>query len=161
ELVAAADWGDDLEAALGQQPCEALADDDCVVGENHTHGISARSCVPPPGGLTTAKQPPSASIRSQRPLSPPPGVGVAPPTPSSSTSTTARQFCRSMSMCTREAAACLAAFASASAARKYAAVSTAAGRRRAGTLPISTGTGERRASVASAASSPSSLRIAG
>ncbi len=42
--------GRDLDAVLGEQPREALADDDGVVGEDHAHGIAAVTRVPPAGG---------------------------------------------------------------------------------------------------------------
>ena len=48
ELLGAADLGDDVEAVVGEQAPEPLADHDGVVGEDHAHGISARTRVPAP-----------------------------------------------------------------------------------------------------------------
>ena len=56
------------------------------------HGSSAITRVPPPGGLSTASQPPSASTRSERPRSPELREGSAPPIPSSATTTVSRPF---------------------------------------------------------------------
>src|ERR1700689_1745016 len=74
---------DNLEARFGEQPGEPFAKDHRVVGECYSHGISARSVVPRPGGLEIVNRPPSASMRSASPRSPEPPVGVAPPMPSS------------------------------------------------------------------------------
>src|SRR5262249_52027497 len=117
----------DVESVLGENPGDAFAHENGVVREDHTHGISARSWVPPAAGLEIVSQPPSASIRSRRPPSPPPGDGVAPPAPSSATTTTARSPSRSTTIRTCDAEACFVALARASAATKYAAVSTAVG----------------------------------
>ena len=85
---------DDVEARLGEQPREPLAQEHRVVGEDHSHGISACTTVPRPGGLSTSSRPPSASTRSASPRSPVPRAPSAPPTPSSATSTTARPSVR-------------------------------------------------------------------
>ena len=90
QLVAVAGQPHDLEPGLLEQPGEALAQDHGIVGERYSHGTSARSEVPRPGGLDTVIVPPSASIRSASPRSPEPPVGLAPPIPSSATSTTSR-----------------------------------------------------------------------
>jgi hypothetical protein len=44
---------DDLTAGVGEQPRELIAQQHRVVGEDHPHGISARSTVTRSGGLTT------------------------------------------------------------------------------------------------------------
>ena len=90
QLVSVAGQPDDLEPGLLEQPGEALAQDHRIVGERYPHGTSARSEVPRPGGLDTVIVPPSASIRSASPRSPEPPVGLAPPIPSSATSTSSR-----------------------------------------------------------------------
>ena len=55
ELVGAAHLADDVDSLLGQQSCEALADEGGVVGEDHAHGIAAVRRVPPPRGLSTVR----------------------------------------------------------------------------------------------------------
>ena len=87
ELVGAVHLADDVDSLLGEQSCEALADDDGVVGEDHAHGIAAETRVPPPRGLSTLSRPSSASTRSRSPRSPAPAAS-APPIPSSVTSIT-------------------------------------------------------------------------
>ena len=86
QAVAVGGEPDDFEAGFFEQPGEAFAQDDRVVGQRYAHGISARSVVPRPGGLEIVNRPPSASMRSASPRSPEPPVGVAPPMPSSPTS---------------------------------------------------------------------------
>ena len=56
--------------------------------EDRRAGTSARTTVPPPGGLSTARRPPSAATRSASPARPVPDAGSAPPIPSSCTSMT-------------------------------------------------------------------------
>src|SRR4051794_34847006 len=80
-------------------PSLGTDDDRVVPGRPHTErgfgencdpgygsGSCARTLVPPPGGLSTSSEPPSAAIRSASPRSPDP-CGSAPPRPSSATST--------------------------------------------------------------------------
>ena len=67
-----------VDAIGGEQPGEALADDDCVVGEDHPHGIVAVRWVPWPAGLSMWRLPSRASTRSRSPRSPgASGVGAA------------------------------------------------------------------------------------
>ena len=159
ELLAGARLAENLDSVLGEQPCEPLPDDDGVVGEDHAHGIAAVTRVPSPAALSTSRWPSSASTRSRSPRRPAPSAS-APPTPSSATSIATRPFVRATAIVARDACACLATLASASLATKYAVASTGAGRR-SGETVSSTGTGARRASAASAAARPSSVRIAG
>src|SRR3954447_26545140 len=79
---------DDVEAGLAEQPHDALAQENIIVGDDHPHGRSARIVVPSPGRLVTWRRPSSASTRSANPRSPVPRRGSAPPAPSSATSTT-------------------------------------------------------------------------
>src|SRR3954454_25130001 len=80
-------------------------------------GISALSCVPRPGGLSTCSRPPTASTRSARPASPEPRTGSAPPTPSSLTTTVANPLDRSTATLADVACAYFATFVIASATR--------------------------------------------
>ena len=58
-------------AVLGQQPDEALTQEDRVVGHHDfQHGSSTLISVGPPAGLTTLSVPPVARTRSARPDSP-------------------------------------------------------------------------------------------
>ena len=50
ELLGGGGLGEHVDALVGQQSREALADDDGVVGEDHPHGIAAVIRVPPPEG---------------------------------------------------------------------------------------------------------------
>ena len=118
QLVAVAGQPDDLEASLLQQPRKSLAQDHRVVGERYSHGISARSVVPRPGGLETVKLPPRASTRSAKPRSPEPPDVVAPPIPSSATSITSDRSSPLAVTRTSLPWECLAALVSASLARK-------------------------------------------
>ena len=76
--------GDDLEAGVGEQVDEALAQQDRVLGDHDAHGTSTvdgsarrrRACEEVPS---------TAATRSRRPASPQPRGGVAPPMPSSET----------------------------------------------------------------------------
>src|SRR6516164_7642920 len=104
----------DLEACLLEQPGQALAQDDGVVGDYYSHGNSARKMVPRPRGLVTVSVPPSASTRSVSPRSPVPPPTVAPPIPSSATSTMSTAPARAAVTRASLACECLAAFVSAS-----------------------------------------------
>ena len=89
QVLGVAGLGDDLEARLLEQPRDALAQQQAVVGQDYAHGTSALTVVPSPGGEWTSRRPSSAARRSARPRRPVPPAGSAPPTPSSRTSTTA------------------------------------------------------------------------
>src|SRR5262249_43733024 len=115
QLVGIARLADNFEAGLGEQASHALAEEQRVVGDHDTHGISALSRVPTPGGLSRTSVPPSASTRSDSPRSPDPPAGSAPPSPSSATSTRATPFRRCTVTETACAEAYFATFASASA----------------------------------------------
>ena len=125
-----------------------------------TTGMTARTSVPPPLGLSTSSVPSSAERRSARPRRPEPRAGSAPPTPSSRTWTITRPFVRSMLTEAAEASAYLTMFASASETTKYAAASIRGGSRSSG-ASTSTGMGEREASISRAGSRPRSLSTAG
>src|ERR671918_67068 len=73
----------DVEAGSLEDECQALAHQGLVLADHYPHGTSATSRVPRPGGLSTRRFPPSASMRSSIPRSPAPVLGVAPPMPSS------------------------------------------------------------------------------
>ena len=73
-----------------EQPGQALAQQDAVLGDGYPHGISALTRVPPPTGLQTRSRPSSASTRSASPRRPEPASVSAPPPPSSVISTTSR-----------------------------------------------------------------------
>ena len=77
-------------------------------------GISARSRVPRPAGLSSESVPSSAATRSARPRRPEPPAALAPPTPSSATSTVTRPFTRRTATLAWLARAYLATLASAS-----------------------------------------------
>ena len=73
-------------AGVLKQAGQAFAQQDRVVGEDHSHGAALGSVavilVGPPAGLSTSKRPSSARIRRSSPASPLPD-GSAPPCPSS------------------------------------------------------------------------------
>src|SRR5512132_1260898 len=112
------DLGHDLDPAVGQQPGQALAQQDGVLGDHDSHGSSALITVGPPGGLEMVRWPSTAATRSARPCRPLPLAGSAPPTPSSMTSTMSRSRWRAMRTPISAARACLAALARASATTK-------------------------------------------
>ena len=68
-----------------EQTREALAEENGVLGDHDPHGSSASIRVPAPRGLWMRSVPPWASTRPVRPLSPVPSATVAPPLPSSAT----------------------------------------------------------------------------
>jgi hypothetical protein len=78
-------------------------------------GILASIRVPRPGSLVTSREPPSASMRSTSPRIPDPASELAPPTPSSSTLTSAHSLRRATRTVTLVASAYRATFVSASA----------------------------------------------
>ena len=54
QRVAVGDRGHDVEAAVAQQPLEAVAQKREVLGDDYSHGRTARTTVGPPGGLLTS-----------------------------------------------------------------------------------------------------------
>ena len=78
QRVGVARLAHDLEAGLAQEPRQALAQDQRVVGQDYPHGSSATRRVPAPGGLSTRRVPLRASTRSARPRRPLPARGVGP-----------------------------------------------------------------------------------
>src|SRR3954447_21393512 len=101
---------DDVKSRLGEQPRDALPQQNRVVCDSYAHGISARTVVPLAGGLQTRSFPSTASTRSARPRSPEPLAGSAPPTPSSATCTTRCPLTRLTSTLAHEALAYFAMF---------------------------------------------------
>src|SRR6185369_1462426 len=91
QLVGVVGLPDDLEARLLEQPRNPFAEEHGVVGEDDPHsGISATTRVPPADGLSTRKEPSRTATRSASPRRPEPFRRLAPPTPSSVTSTRSR-----------------------------------------------------------------------
>src|SRR5262249_14869876 len=78
---------DDLDPGLVEEARDPFPQEDRVLADHYSQGITALSLVPPPTGLATSRLPPSAATRSERPRRPLPSR-VAPPGPSSPTSTT-------------------------------------------------------------------------
>src|SRR3954447_15005000 len=150
--------GDSSGAGGGGAAAGSLAS---ATSASAPHGMRARSCVPAPGGLSTASVPSSAERRSCRPRRPLPRPIRAPPTPSSSTSTVTTSAARRT--VTRAVVACayLTMFVSASATTKYAAASIGPESRSCTSTSHSTGTGTRLASASIAGPRPRSVRIAG
>jgi hypothetical protein len=85
--------------------------------DRNRNGIVAAISVPPFGGLTTCKRPPTAARRSPSPTSPVP-PGSAPPTPSSRTSTCSAPSSTQALTPALSACECLATLVSASATTK-------------------------------------------
>ncbi|REK73547.1 hypothetical protein DX116_08390 [Aeromicrobium endophyticum] len=116
--------------------------------------------VGPPAGLTTSIVPSKAVSRRATPDNPVPD-GDAPPTPSSSTTTTRARPSWLTSIETRSAAACLPTLASSSLTAKYTADSTGAGARPASTIVVDTGTAMSSANAWTAPASPRSASTGG
>ncbi len=85
ERVRVTNGGDHFVASLSEQSREAFAKEHGIVCDGHAHQIVTETEVPAPAGLRTTTWPASADTRSRIEDSPKPGV--APPTPSSETST--------------------------------------------------------------------------
>ena len=117
--------------------------------------------MPTPTGLSISSVPPSALTRSASPLSPEPRAESTPPAPSSRTSTTVCAWPTPTRTSIRSELACLEALVSASATTKYAVVCTDNGSFSQLSRSSSTGTVERPARAASAASRPRSVRMPG
>ncbi len=86
ERVGVPDGGDDLVACVGEEPGEALAEQDGIFGDHRAHGSTASIRVPRPAVASTVptdSRPPAAATRSTSPASPEPGRACAPPRPSS------------------------------------------------------------------------------
>ena len=76
----------DLDAGGLQHARDPFAQQQRVLADHDPHGITPRTRVPPPGGLSTTSVPSSAASRSAIPRSPEPAAGSAPPAPSSAIS---------------------------------------------------------------------------
>ena len=59
QLVGVACLADHLQPGFGEDPSCPFSEEQPVVGQNHPHGISARSVVPVPSGLVTKSRPSS------------------------------------------------------------------------------------------------------
>src|SRR5215468_11071806 len=77
--------GRNLEAVRLQQPDQAVAEQEQVLGYDNTHGTSIVITVRPPTGLDTASTPSKAASLRSMPRRPVPRDGSAPPAPSSET----------------------------------------------------------------------------
>src|SRR4029453_17946783 len=153
---------DDLMPLVAEQAAEPLAEQDAVLGDHDTHGISTIRTVGPPSGESRCSSPSSAPTRSRRPASPEPSSIDAPPTPSSWTWVVSQpSSARRTVTFALVAFECFATLARASDTTKYAAASVEAGGRFAISTLTSTGTGDRAASAESAAASPRSGTTAG
>src|SRR5919201_3588178 len=102
-----AQGGDDLVPAVLEQSAQSFAKQHLILGDHDPHGNSAVSVVPSPWSLSMRSIPPRAATRSERPLRPEPGMGAAPPTPSSATETTSLPFSRAPLRTILVAFACL------------------------------------------------------
>ena len=142
---------DHVEAGVGEQPREPLAQQHLVVGDDDAHGTSARIVVCPAAARSTASSPSSAPMRSSR------STRSSSSVPALSISTTSRPS----DTPARTAIRALAPRLTTSATRKYAAASTAGTRRSPGSESIAIGTGPASASASSAVASPSSTSTAG
>src|SRR5215207_959344 len=154
QLLRARGLGDDLDALAPHERRDALAQQPAVVGDHDSHGSSAVTTVPAPGGLRMRNVPSSAATRSASPWSPVPADSSAPPMPSSAISMTATPPRRETRTDACVAWAYLAKLASASQATKYAASSTGWGRRSVLWKETVVGTLAREASESSAAFRP-------
>src|SRR5690242_21754070 len=109
---------DDLEPVRGEQPDQALPQQEEVFADDDAHGTSMTTMVGPPGGLLTARMPANvASLRSS-PARPVPQAAAAPPAPLSVTSARSTPPRWLRSIWTGRASACLTTLASASATLK-------------------------------------------
>src|SRR3954452_5567529 len=111
EIVGVTALGDGLTACLSEQTAQALPQEDAVLCNRYAHGSSAFTRVPPPAGVQTRNRPPSASTRSASPRRPVPRSVSAPPTPSSTISTTIWPSLRRTSTVAELACACFPMFA--------------------------------------------------
>ena len=70
---------DDLEAVRGQQPDQALPQQEEVFADDNAHGTSMTTMVGPPGGLFTARMPSKVASLRSTPARPVPwrGIGAA------------------------------------------------------------------------------------
>ena len=82
ERLGVARGGHDAVAGLGEQPGQALAQQDGILRDHYPHGSSTAMIVGPPDGDSTDIRPSTPDTRSDRPRSPAP-AGSAPPMPSS------------------------------------------------------------------------------
>ena len=106
---------DDLVPGVLEQPREPFAQEDGVLGDHDPHGISASIRVPAPGGLWMSSVPPWASTRSVRPIEPGAAAPrVAPPMPSSTTTSLSAPSTTVASTRTCDGDACLTALVTAS-----------------------------------------------
>ena len=77
QVLGVARLADDLDARVLEQPHDALAQQDRVLGDDYAHGITARDRGPARrGGLSTSSRPSSAATRSASPRRPEPRLRV-------------------------------------------------------------------------------------
>src|SRR4051794_29801173 len=115
QLVGVCGLTSDVEAGIREQPREALAEEQRVVADDYSHGSSALTVVPALGGLWSSSVPSRAATLSASPRRPLPALMLAPPLPSSRTSTVSPWSLLVTLIDASEARACLAALVSASA----------------------------------------------